>query len=113
MQGFREKYRSEARMIFSETARPGLAVRKRRTLILPGSFFGSVSQTIPFCLIIFLHIFISYSIYGRAAHVDGSAIYAFCKSMPEMEAHDALFQKIRPLIMANSRAAATMMQAIL
>lgn len=32
---------------FPETARPGLAVRKRRTLILPGSFFGSVSQTIP------------------------------------------------------------------
>ena len=45
--------------------------------------------------------------------MDGSVIYAFCKSMPEMEAHNALFQKIRPLIMANSRAAATMMQAIL
>ncbi len=45
--GFREKYRSEARMIFPETDRPGLAVRMRRTLILPGSFFGSVSQTIP------------------------------------------------------------------
>ncbi len=99
-------------MIFPETARPGLAVRKRWTLILPGSSFGSVSQTIPFFLIIFLHIYFIQHI-KRAAHVDGSAIYAFCKSMPEMEAHDALFQKIRPLIMANSRAAATMMQAIL
>lgn len=47
-------------MIFPETDRPGLAVRKRRALILPGSSFGSVSQTILFFLIIFLHIFISY-----------------------------------------------------
>ncbi len=45
--------------------------------------------------------------------MDDSAIYAFCKSMPEMEDHDALFQKIRPLIMANSSTAATKMQAIL
>jgi len=42
--------------------------------------------------------------------MDDSAIYAF---LLEMEYHNSLFQKIRPLIMANSRAAATMMQAIL
>lgn len=50
-------------MIFPETARPGLAVRKRRMLILPGSSFGSVSQTIPFFLILFIYVSTSHRKY--------------------------------------------------
>lgn len=65
---------------FSETARLGLAVRKRRTLILPGSSFGSVSHSIPFFITLPLYIsFVLMPYLKRAAHADGPAVSAYCQ----------------------------------